>query len=172
MMEVLLAFKARSYSVLHFLRMKFVKVMQNLCIVQRAWTSVWEECSVSTREFVFRANKNVSLWDRTRLWETHCVTCVASCLREMEGMSVKVLKTTCALLTGPLRQAARHSGRSAGRHPVCIWWPLPGLCWPEPRLCFWREGRIKEGLLYQNKAKTLGLVKNSNKARRTKRKWQ
>lgn len=51
----------------------------------------------------------------------------------------------CAfILTVPLQQAARRSGRSAGRHPVCIWWLWPGLCWPEPLRCYWGGGGRNE----------------------------
>lgn len=81
--------------------------------------------------------------------------------KQKEGVNVKGFFCVF-ILTVPLQQAARRSGRSAGRHPVCIWWLWPGLCWPEPLRCYWGGGKIRrEYLIKLEKRNPLGILLTS-----------
>ena len=143
---------SRSYSVLHFPRATFVKVMRiswtaaQVCVRRLCVRPI--VCSVCRRaylkEYVFMC-RNISL--RESLCQA--CSCGGSCKkgdgRNAKGFCVKKeCVCTRVLLTVLLRQAARRSGRSAGRRPVCIWWLWPGLYWPEPLQCYWRKREKKE----------------------------
>lgn len=74
--------------------------------------------------------------------------------------SVCVCMHVSVFLTVPLRQAARRSGRSAGRRPVCIWWPWRGLCWPEPLRCCWRKTEERDRFNMKTTTTTTTTSKN------------